>query len=566
IKRGEKQPVNGTWIPYDVRIMWITVYAPQSLYDKIALWSSLSRLINNWDGILISLGNFNMGSKMSKLDRFLVFESFFDAFPNTIGVILEKGVPDHRHILLKEHLADFGPTPFRFFHSWLDLDSFHSLVRETWINDEHIHRLSSIDAKIDQCIASDFDFSSRRDLTKIMKDMDRLEANDLAQKARIKWALEGDKISSFFHALLKKNRHQLAIKGVFNNGEWLEDPDCVKSAFVDHFRSRFHHENSDRPSFDIQMLNLLPHDQRVFLDRDVSHEEIKRAVWDCGSDRAPGVLTGLPLNSSPLSGTLLNLMFPEQSAFIKGRNILDGPLILNEVINWYQKRKENLMIFKVDFEKGCFTNVRSSILVNGSPTMEFDISKGLRQGDPLSPFLFILAMEGLHALICKAINMGIYRGAIIGHDYTRISHLIYVDDVIFVGYWSATNVNNLLCILRCFFLVSGLKINVQKCSLLGVGVSDDEVLNMAHIIGCGVADFLFKYLGVPVGGNMSRCHNWETVVNKFTSKLSLWKTRLLSIRGRITLIKSVLGNLPTYFMSLYFMPVTVRFKLESMRL
>nr|GFD16456.1 RNA-directed DNA polymerase, eukaryota, reverse transcriptase zinc-binding domain protein [Tanacetum cinerariifolium] len=72
---------------------------------------------------------------MSKLDRFLVFESFFNAFPNTIGVILEKDVPDHRPILLKEHLADFGPTPFRLFHSWLDLDGFHSLVWETWIND-----------------------------------------------------------------------------------------------------------------------------------------------------------------------------------------------------------------------------------------------------------------------------------------------------------------------------------------------------------------------------------------------------------------------------------------------
>nr|GEV29767.1 hypothetical protein [Tanacetum cinerariifolium] len=184
--------------------------------------------------------------------------------------------------------------------------------------------------------------------------------------------------------------------------------------------------------------------------------------------------------------------------------------------------------------KGCFTNARSSILVNRSPTMEFDISKGLRQGDPLSPFLFILVMEGLHALICKAINMGIYRGAIIGHDHTRISHLIYAA-MLFL--WAT-----------------------------GVGVSDDEVLNMAHIIGCGVADFPFKYLGVPVGGNMSMCHNWETVVNKFTSKLSLWKTRLLSVGGRITLIKLVLGNLPTYFMSLYFMPVTVRSKLESMRL
>ncbi|PWA37340.1 RNA-directed DNA polymerase, eukaryota [Artemisia annua] len=73
------------------------------------------------------------------------------------------------------------------------------------------------------------------------------------------------------------------------------------------------------------------------------------------------------------------------------------------------------------------------------------------------------------------------------------------------------------------------------------------------------------YLGVPVGGNMSRCNNWEAVVTKFTSKLSLWKARLLSVGGRLSLIKSVLGNLPTYFMSLYYMPAAIRSKLESLR-
>ncbi|PWA74065.1 reverse transcriptase domain, Zinc finger, CCHC-type [Artemisia annua] len=151
--------------------------------------------------------------------------------------------------------------------------------------------------------------------------------------------------------------------------------------------------------------------------------------------------------------------------------------------------------------KGCFVNARSSILVNGSPTSEFAVSKGLRQGDPLSPFLFILAMEGLHALICKALDMGIYKGATIDSDHLRVSHLIYADDVIFAGHWSATNIHNLLCILRilrCFFLISGLKINVHKCSLLGVCFYEEEVLDMAHIYGCGVAKLPMTYLGVSV--------------------------------------------------------------------
>lgn len=109
--------------------------------------------------------------------------------------------------------------------------------------------------------------------------------------------------------------------------------------------------------------------------------------------------------------------------------------------------------------------------------------------------------------------------------------------------------------LRCFYLISGLKINVLKSKVLGVGVTDDEISHMAHIIGCGTSMCPFKYFGVPVGCSMKRCANWNTVVNIFTSKLSTWKARLLSVGGRLSLLKSVLGNLPTYFMSIYLMPV-----------
>ncbi|GJV49970.1 putative RNA-directed DNA polymerase, eukaryota, reverse transcriptase zinc-binding domain protein [Tanacetum coccineum] len=231
-----------------------------------------------------------------------------------------------------------------------------------------------------------------------------------------------------------------------------------------------------------------------------------------------------------LSTVIESCVSPAQSAFIKGINILDGPLILSEVLAWNRKRKKGLMVFKVDFEKAfdslrwdflnlilekfgfvlkwrlwikvCLQNGRSSILVNGSPTDEFELFKGLSQGDPMSPFLFILAMEGLHALMCKAET---------------------------------------------------------------IGVTDEEVSHMAHIIGCGVAKFPLKYLGIPVGCNMTRCAHWNDIVHKFSFKLSSWKARLLSVGGRLSLIKSVLGNLPTYYMSIYMMPASIRNKLESMR-
>ena len=120
------------------------------------------------------------------------------------------------------------------------------------------------------------------------------------------------------------------------------------------------------------------------------------------------------------------------------------------------------------------------------------------------------------------------------------------------------------CSLRCFYLISGLKINVNKSNILGVGVPDEYVYNLANSIGRGVASFPMKYLGILVRCNMARCSNWSAITQKFFSKLTLWKARLLSAGSQMYLIKSVLGYLPTYYMSLYLMPSAIQKKLESM--
>ncbi|XP_071739297.1 uncharacterized mitochondrial protein AtMg01250-like [Rutidosis leptorrhynchoides] len=121
----------------------------------------------------------------------------------------------------------------------------------------------------------------------------------------------------------------------------------------------------------------------------------------------------------------------------------------------------------------CFKSASISVLVNGSPTQEFNLEKGVRQGDPLSPFLFIIAAEGLNLLAKKATESGLLKGVEIGSDKILVSHLQYADDTLFIGEWGRQNFNNLMKLLNCFERVSGLKINYHKSQIFGIGVKRD---------------------------------------------------------------------------------------------
>nr|GEV20528.1 RNA-directed DNA polymerase, eukaryota, reverse transcriptase zinc-binding domain protein [Tanacetum cinerariifolium] len=230
------------------------------------------------------------------------------------------------------------------------------------------------------------------------------------------------------------------------------------------------------------------------------------------------------------------------------------------------KKKLKAMVFKVDFEKafdsirwdylddvlksfgfgvkwrawisGCLKLVKGYVLVYGIPTLEFQFHRGLKQGDPLSPFLFILIMESLHLSFKKVMNAGLFTGNPLDNSLT-ISHLFYADDAIFVGKWDSSNLKIILKVLKCFHMASRLKININKSKLMGYDMHSDEVEIIARYIGCATFVAPFSHLGVKVGGRMERINSWDDVVSKVTSRLSKWKLKMLCIGGRLTFIKLV---------------------------
>lgn len=93
--------------------------------------------------------------------------------------------------------------------------------------------------------------------------------------------------------------------------------------------------------------------------------------------------------------------------------------------------------------RGCIKSARASVLVNGVPTKEFSMERWVRQGDPLSPFLFVIAMEGLNVALKITCIKGIFKGVQLPNNGPVISHLLYADDALFLGEWSKRNIQNL---------------------------------------------------------------------------------------------------------------------------
>ncbi|WVZ64075.1 hypothetical protein U9M48_013645, partial [Paspalum notatum var. saurae] len=277
-----------------------------------------------------------------------------------------------------------------------------------------------------------------------------------------------------------------------------------------------------------------------------------------------------------------NIVSPTQTAFMRGRNILEGVVILHETIDELSRKRLSGVILKIDFEKAydkvkwpfLFQTLRmkgfslkwiswvKSFIMGGSVAVNvnddvgklFQTKKGLRQGDPLSPILFNIVADMLVILINRAKEHGQVSGVVPHLIDGGLSILQYTDDTIIFMENDLEKARNMKLLLRAFEQISGLKINFHKSELLCFGNAQDSLESYLELFGCKHGDFPIKYLSLPIHFKKLSNSDWKITEERVEKRLASWKGKHLSIGGRLTLSNSVLSGLPKYIMSFFAIP------------
>ncbi|CAA7020367.1 unnamed protein product [Microthlaspi erraticum] len=265
------------------------------------------------------------------------------------------------------------------------------------------------------------------------------------------------------------------------------------------------------------------------------------------------------LLASRLQQILLQVISPSQSAFMPGRLLSENVLLATEIVHGYNWRNiEPRGMLKVDLRKAfdsvrwdfvlatlkaigipnsfvnwinqCLSSATFIVSVNGNSGGFFESKKGLRQGDPLSPYLFVLAME----VFSKLLQSRFDAGYIHYHPKTEelnISHLMFADDVMVFFDRGTSSLHGISEALDDFASWSGLQMNKDKTQLFHAGVTHSESIAFADF-GFTVGSLPIRYLGLPLMHRKLRIVEYEPLMDKLRKRFNSWAAKTLSFAGR----------------------------------
>ncbi len=265
--------------------------------------------------------------------------------------------------------------------------------------------------------------------------------------------------------------------------------------------------------------------------------------------------------SNRLKPLLHKLISPWQSAFVPGRLIQDNSIIAHETLDTMKKKKgkKGLMMLKIDTEKAfdtmewsfilnilrcfgfnstwinwikeCISSPTCSVLLNGSLFGKIKSERGLRQGDSLSPFLFIIGSEILARLLQQAENANTLQGIKLGPRCPQITHLQFADDLLILAKATTTNATTILQCLNSYQSCSGQKINLNKSKIIFSKNTNIRVTReICATLSLKKISPTIKHLGLPMELNRAKSTSFNDIIEKIQSRVSGWKSKTLSQR------------------------------------
>lgn len=284
------------------------------------------------------------------------------------------------------------------------------------------------------------------------------------------------------------------------------------------------------------------------------------------------------LLTKTLAARLQNLLpliiSEEQTGFVMDRSIYDGVIIAQEAIHSVQLNKSSSMLIKLDISKAydkvdwcflckcleafgfsktwinlifeCICTPRFSILVSGSLEGFFSSSRGLRQGDPMSPFLFIIMVEALGRSISMAKEKGKIQGIPITSGLPPFTHQQFIDDTMLFGQGDTGEARAFKDILNSYMMASGQEVNIAKSAVFLFNIDPLLGKEICNVLEISKGSLPCKYLGIPLDRGKRPSNLWDNLVDKIKSRISTWKGKWLSLTGRATLVRSVLSAMPMF--------------------
>ncbi|KAL0282460.1 UNVERIFIED_CONTAM: hypothetical protein Sradi_7260000 [Sesamum radiatum] len=398
-----------------------------------------------------------------------------------------------------------------------------------------------------------------------------MEENMLHQRAKLQWLKHGDQNSKIFFRKVNSMRAKQRIFQISTpTGETLTDMKEVTGEFVSYFTTLLGGPRMQR-NINLEFLrhhikHSLTSDEADTICAPVTLAEIKDAAFDIAEDSAPGPdgytagffkaswsVVGKEISEAvseffrtgkllkQVNATLLVLI--PKNAFVPGRSISDNILLAQELLAGYNQAKlPPRCTIKVDIQKAY-------------DSVDWDfLTAGLRQGDPMSPYLFVLIMEIWHTLLHFRVHTVPSFQFHWKCKEQQILDLCFADDVLVFCKADIPSISVIKDTLCEFAELSGLKVNPHKSQIILSRAAQQDKQQILEFLGFQEGCLPVRYLGVPLSASRLTIADCKPLIDKLETRIAGWNHLNLTFAGRVQLIRSVLNTLHSYWASVFILP------------